>query len=100
MKTEGQGVRMIATDAAAALRILPLYFAYLLAMWIASSTFREFPAVDRSLPWAATFTFNIFRLTPGYAALDAGLEKHALIEHFWSLSVEEHFYLVWPLLLF
>jgi peptidoglycan/LPS O-acetylase OafA/YrhL len=83
-----------------ALRIFPLYFAYLLAIAIASWTFVDFPPVERALPWAATFTFNLFRLTPGYADLGAGTQRHALIDHFWSLAVEEHFYLYWPLLLF
>ncbi len=83
-----------------ALRILPLYFGYLVALAIAARLLADFPPIDHALPWAATFTFNVFRLTPAYGALGAGSERHVLIDHFWSLAVEEHFYLVWPLVLF
>jgi peptidoglycan/LPS O-acetylase OafA/YrhL len=82
-----------------ALRILPLYFAYLIAIAIAGWTIAGFPQVDGVLPWVATFTFNVFRITSAYGHGGTGSE-HVLFDHFWSLAVEEHFYLFWPLLLF
>ena len=67
-------------------RILPAYAAYLvglalLAMWAGV------PASLAEIGWSAVFLRN-------YAMLPDG----AYTNHFWSLAVEEHFYLLWPLL--
>lgn len=43
------------------------------------------------LPWVATYTSNFYFL---------GEHSPSPLAHTWSLAVEEHFYLVWPLLLF
>jgi len=43
------------------------------------------------LPWVATYTSNFYFL---------GQHAPSPLGHTWSLAVEEHFYLVWPLLLF
>lgn len=75
-----------------ALRILPIYFGFLLsvmAIWLATG----YPTgAGKQFPWLATFTFNI------YMALShrAGLEQ--IFHHLWSISNEEQFYLLWPLL--
>lgn len=85
-----------------ALRIFPLYYFYLtlVALLVYYVTLQPgyFPiaAVDRflaQLPWSTTFTYNFFHATI-YAK-----ETH-LVSHFWSLAVEEQFYLIWPLAIF
>jgi len=65
------------------LRIFPLYYAVLL---VASVALTLEPGILVSL-W--TYTFNL------YGGLRGALSG-SLISHFWSLAVEEQFYLVWP----
>jgi peptidoglycan/LPS O-acetylase OafA/YrhL len=65
------------------LRIFPLYYAVLL---LASVALTLEPGVLVSL-W--TYTFNLWGAYRGQLS-------GSLISHFWSLAVEEQFYLVWP----
>jgi peptidoglycan/LPS O-acetylase OafA/YrhL len=65
------------------LRIFPLYYAVLL---VASVALALEPGVLVSL-W--TYTFNL------YGAW-RGVLSGTLISHFWSLAVEEQFYVLWP----
>jgi peptidoglycan/LPS O-acetylase OafA/YrhL len=65
------------------LRIFPLYYAVLA---VASVALTLEPGILVSL-W--TYTFNL------YGAWSGALSGR-LISHFWSLAVEEQFYLVWP----
>jgi peptidoglycan/LPS O-acetylase OafA/YrhL len=65
------------------LRIFPLYYAVLA---VASVALALEPGVLVSL-W--TYTFNLWGAW-------RGVLSGTLVSHFWSLAVEEQFYLVWP----
>jgi peptidoglycan/LPS O-acetylase OafA/YrhL len=73
------------------LRIFPLYFGFLGLAAIAFA-FTGHPAgTVPHMPYLATYTFNFDR------ALVQD-EQDLFFRHLWSLSFEEQFYLVWPLL--
>jgi peptidoglycan/LPS O-acetylase OafA/YrhL len=79
------------------LRIFPLYYFYLLAMWVLtawalSSGFEPAPmqVFQKEMPFALTYVYDF------YFALDRYVPSYFLT-HFWTLAVEEQFYLVWPL---
>ncbi len=86
---ERQGVNLVAFYVRRACRILPLYFLYLgtLAMLSLAGSLQ----VD---PWEWLGCLLFFRnYLPGVPATD-GWYTH----HFWTLSLEEHFYCTWPFL--
>jgi len=79
------------------LRIFPLYYFYLLAMLVLSAfllavQFR--PAYMLMFQDHARYAF--FYVYDFFSA-GAGFVEHRFLGHFWSLSVEEQFYIVWPL---
>lgn len=67
------------------LRIFPLYYFVLLLAFLTSATFRS------SWPWYAAYLQNFWMIR----ATD---DTQIFGGHFWSLAVEEQFYLVWPLI--
>ncbi|HVP60687.1 MAG TPA: acyltransferase [Myxococcaceae bacterium] len=76
------------------LRIFPLYYAVLAVLFLvlprvpglASSTL---DALRAHQAWAWLYGVNVYLAWKGEWAL-------SYLDHFWSLSVEEHFYFVWP----
>jgi peptidoglycan/LPS O-acetylase OafA/YrhL len=68
-----------------ALRILPVYFAFLFVMFL----IQEFsPWHQPEITWVANLTFTT-NFLPG----------NGVTGHLWSLAVEEQFYFLWPVLL-
>jgi peptidoglycan/LPS O-acetylase OafA/YrhL len=67
------------------LRIAPAFYGLLAVMWLAA-----IPELRDSLPWHVAYFSNIY-----FARLG---QWHGATSHFWSLAVEEQFYLVWPMI--
>jgi peptidoglycan/LPS O-acetylase OafA/YrhL len=67
-----------------ALRILPLFYAVLLTLAVTMPV-----EIHESLPWHLAYAGNFFNAVRG--------EWLGPASHFWSLAVEEQFYLLWPL---
>ena len=75
------------------LRIFPLYFGYLAVAAIAFALFAVPMAWPDLWGWLVTYTSNFSRMF----VYDKGTE---FFVHFWSLAVEEQFYVVWPTVIF
>jgi peptidoglycan/LPS O-acetylase OafA/YrhL len=76
-----------------ALRIFPLYFLFLGIVAAASLVYGVTTAFRQQWPYLLTYTFNFARILDDY-------EYPRFWGHLWSLSIEEQFYLFWPLLVF
>jgi peptidoglycan/LPS O-acetylase OafA/YrhL len=78
------------------LRIMPLYFGFLFLIVVMNRLHCSFfPRISlRDLIWLSSYTYN-FKL-----AFTERLAGEGTLHHFWSLAVEEHFYLLWPLAVF
>jgi len=82
------------------LRIFPLYYGTLVILLVLLPAFvaldRPAQAIRQHSFWLWTYLSN-FPLTSG--EIPSGWDDSRLfwVGHFWSLCVEEHFYMVWPL---
>ena len=82
-------------------RILPAAIAALLGTWIVARFVFNSVRVDETVHdiwWSLGFAANINLANSGTDYF-ATYQQPSLVQHFWSLAVEEQFYLVWPLLL-
>ena len=84
---EGRRYVAIAFYARRFLRIFPLYYAVLFAAALVG-----LPQVRETFLWHLAYLSNYYMVASGTFA-------GRPIEHLWSLSVEEQFYLVWPAVL-
>lgn len=80
------------------LRIFPLYYAVLALLFLVLPlTGRTTPLLEVAKShqaWLWTYTANFYiAAKDSWAAL-------TYVSHFWSLAIEEHYYLVWPLVVF
>ena len=76
------------------LRIFPCFYFYILVI-LALAHFGWITVTDRTILAASTFTLNYHHLwDPWPAGLD-----YPVIGHYWTLALEEQFYLTWPLLM-
>lgn len=76
------------------LRIFPVYFGYLLLATVTSVLFDVPEEFGRRAPALFSFTYNFADIARVIA------RANLWFIHFWSLSLEEQFYFVWPLLVF
>jgi peptidoglycan/LPS O-acetylase OafA/YrhL len=77
------------------LRIFPLYFAYCAVLFLVLPTIYGWHSAKSAVlvnaaPWFLTYTLNIKMAMIGRRAAVMGTA------FFWSLAVEEQFYLIWP----
>jgi len=88
------------------LRIFPLYYAFLTLLLVAAPIFFPDSALvrqaGRNQAWVWLYATNIkLALADAWAFCGAPVCGQGIeLNHTWSLAVEEHFYLVWPLVVF
>ncbi|WP_334147022.1 acyltransferase family protein [Microbacterium sp.] len=95
------GVRLGAFYARRIRRLLPAAFLVLVASLALLIAFLPYPRWGRNaweIAASAGYVENWFlaAMSVNYSALN---DAASLVQHYWSLSVEEQFYIVWPLLL-
>jgi peptidoglycan/LPS O-acetylase OafA/YrhL len=80
------------------LRIFPLYYGVLAALFLVlprlTTPSPMLAEAGRHQAWLWTYTSNF------YLATASTWKSLTYVNHFWSLAVEEHFYLLWPFVVF
>ncbi|MFB4352933.1 acyltransferase family protein [Microbacterium sp. LS_15] len=95
------GVRLGAFYARRIRRLLPAAFLVLVVSLVLAAVFLPYPRWGRNV-WeivaSAGYVENWFlaAMSVNYSALN---DAASLVQHYWSLSVEEQFYIIWPVLL-
>lgn len=84
-----------------ALRVLPLYFVVIffcfnVITWLPLSSLDWLRDLSNDQAWYWLHLANFRKI---YSAFDPAQSTVGWLSTYWSLSIEEHFYLLWPLLL-
>ena len=81
-------------------RLMPALFLVLFFSVLVSGLFVLDAAyhVRRDLPWAITFVLNWSYLFFEQSYF-VNISRPPLLQHLWSLSIEEQFYVIWPIIL-
>ncbi len=75
------------------LRIFPLFYTYLTIAAIVILAVPSYEALRPSLVYVFAYIYN-------FAVYSENFQYSYFYTHFWSLSVEEQFYLLWPMVIF
>ena len=73
------------------LRIFPLYYLTLAVFFIVIAKNGEYPYLSKNQIYFWTYTQNLLFSFEGWP-------PNYILNHFWSLAIEEQFYLLWPFL--
>jgi len=74
------------------LRIFPLYYLYLVINFFLIPWFTDTPVPDLNLTWPYYLYLQNIAMTFNWKMFD--------LPHLWSLAVEEHFYFIWPIVIY
>lgn len=83
------------------LRIFPLYFATLVCVlyvipWLVTVITKDNSAASSITNSITGNTLHLWLYTTNLAIAWANAWQFGMLDHFWSLAIEEQFYLVWP----
>lgn len=86
-----------------ALRIFPLYFASLLCfLWLLPWFGNDLVLTGGNIPWGPNAihgnTIHLWLYTTNLSIAWANEWQFGALDHFWSLAIEEQFYLLWPVI--
>jgi peptidoglycan/LPS O-acetylase OafA/YrhL len=83
------------------LRIFPLYYGFLIICFVILPHVHSFsPAMEKMAAhqaWLWAYASNLIMARQGHWLFEADWLR---LGHFWTLAIEEQFYLVWPLVVF